>query len=139
MEDRFPRSLDDYCKVYQIDIFTLRLPCIFCGFFAGFEDLASFYIKRLSVIWRFNRPYVCCIKCVRHSAIVEREKYCQCSVKCSLLDAVVGKELKDIVIRCILCYGLLDYAEKIDACVSDRLVYLVRGHWRTECRNCVEK
>nr|AXU25210.1 E6 protein [Human papillomavirus] len=139
MDEHFPRSLDDYCKTYQIDFFTLRLPCIFCGFYASIQDLASFYSKRLSIVWRHNRPFVSCMKCVRHSAIVERQKFCQCCVKCTDLDAVVGRSLRDIVIRCISCYGLLDYAEKIDACVSERLVYLVRGHWRTECRECVEK
>ena len=139
MAEYFPRSLDEYCRFYQIDFFDLRLPCIFCKFYTSLQDLGNFYIKRLSIVWRGNRPFACCMRCIRHSAVYEREQYCQCFVNCAFLDAVVGKPLHEIVIRCISCYALLDYAEKIDAFNAERAVFLVRGHWRTECRECVQK
>lgn len=139
MADSFPRSLDEYCKIFKVSFFDLRLLCIFCKFPTSLEDLASFYNKRLSLVWRENKAHACCSKCIRLSAAVEREQYCLCIVNCCILDALVGKPLKDISMRCVHCYALLDYAEKLDACASDRKVFLVRGSWRTECRNCAEK
>nr|AYA94674.1 MAG: E6 protein [Human papillomavirus] len=135
----FPRRLDEYCQFYQIDFFSLRLPCIFCLFYPSLQDLADFYCKKLNIVWRKNVPYVCCSKCCKHSALLERQKFFQCSVKCSILDAVVGKPLKEIVIRCVSCFALLDYAEKLDLCTRDDVVLLVRGHWRGDCRNCALK
>nr|AYA93712.1 MAG: E6 protein [Human papillomavirus] len=139
MADLCPRSLDEYCKIYQINFFDLRMLCIFCKFPTSLQDLASFHTKRLSIVWRDNTPHACCMKCIRLSAIVEKEQYCMCIVNCCFLDALVGKPLKDISMRCVQCYSLLDYAEKLDACASEREVYLIRGYWRTDCRDCVQK
>lgn len=139
METYFPRSLDDYCSYYQISFFNLRMRCIFCKFYTSLQDLAVFYTKGLSIVWRFNVPFACCIKCTLHSALIERQKFRQCVVLGSNLDAVARKPLKEIVIRCIVCFALLDEDEKLDVCARNAVVSLVRGHWRTECRNCVGK
>jgi hypothetical protein len=136
MEGTQPRSLDEYCSVFKVDFFNVRLRCIFCLFYASLTDLANFFDKKLSLVWRGETPYVCCIRCARHSAKIDREKYTLCAVKCDILDAVVGKPLKEIVIRCSACFALLDQAEKLDACAREQLVLLIRGHWRTECRLC---
>lgn len=136
MEANLPRSLNEYCDYFKINFFDLRLRCIFCLFYTSLTDLADFHTKKLSIVYRNNLPFVCCIKCARHSARIDREKYTLCSVNCSILDAVVGKPLKEIIIRCCTCFALLDDAEKADACAREQAVLLIRGNWRTECRNC---
>lgn len=135
----FPRSLDEYCKYFEIDFFSLRLRCIFCLFYTSFEDLAAFHTKKLNIVWRHNLPFVCCTKCCRHSALIEKQKYFQCSVKCRILDAVVGKPITEIYMRCTWCFALLDCAEKVDLCARDDLALLIRGYWRADCRNCCTK
>lgn len=137
MESYFPRSLDEYCSFYQIAFFDLRMRCIFCNFYTSLQDLAVFYSKKLNIVWRSNIPFVCCVKCTLHSALVERQKFSQCVVQICNLDALVNKPLKEISIRCLLCYALLDDDEKRDALARNADAVLVRGHWRAECRNCL--
>lgn len=136
MEANHPRSLDEYCTTFETSFFNLRLRCIFCMFYASLPDLADFFVKKLSIVWRHGCPFVCCQKCARHSAKIDREKYTLCIVNCNILDAVVGKPLSEILIRCSSCFAVLDNAEKLDACAREQPVLLIRGNWRTECRTC---
>lgn len=139
MEERFPVKLDEFCSYYNISLFDLSLPCIFCGFHSGLQDLASFHVKQLCIIWRSNTPFVCCRKCVTASAIYEYNNYCLCTVNAVFIESLLQKPLKDIPIRCLYCYKLCDLAEKFDCIVRDQSFALVRGTWRGPCRDCVLK
>lgn len=136
MEPSQPTRLDEYCKLHCIDFFNLRLHCIFCKFICTLEDLAAFYQKNLSLVYRLGIPHACCSKCLRHSAEYERYKFFQCAVNYSVIDVIAGKSLNDLIVRCLYCLALLDYAEKYDCLSRGEQVVLVRGHWRSCCRNC---
>lgn len=139
MEHQQPRRLDDYCRVFQIDFFNLHLRCVFCNFYVNLQDLASFFLKQLSLIWKDNQCYACCTACVKHSARYEAQLYCRCVVNARNIESLLRIPLKDIVIRCLLCYSLLDYLEKIDNICQGEELYLVRSTWRGYCRACIRK
>lgn len=135
----FPKFLNDYCVYYKINFFDLRLPCIFCDIIVNPQELASFYMKKLSLIWKTGRVYACCTKCLALSARFEKDKYFQCLVSSAAIEHLTQKPLKDICVRCLYCLSLLDLAEKIDIKFKGLSYCLVRGHWRGLCRNCIYK
>nr|AYA94113.1 MAG: E6 protein [Human papillomavirus] len=136
MEERFPVKLDDFCSYFNISIFDLHLPCIFCGFYTDLQDLAAFHLRQLCIIWRSKKPFVCCRKCITASAKYEYDKYCLCTVSAVNLEGLLQKPLKDIAVRCLQCYKLCDLAEKFDCIVRQQEFCLVRGSWRALCRDC---
>ena len=139
MAEFCPVRLDDFCNYYCVSLFDLSLPCIFCKFICDLQDLASFHLKRLSIVWRSGKPYICCRKCVKLSALYEAENYCVCVVKASVLEGLLHKSLQSVAIRCLCCYQLLDLCEKLDCCARNENFSLVRGTWRGPCRNCISK
>nr|AYA94859.1 MAG: E6 protein [Human papillomavirus] len=131
-----PTRLNEYCRLHNINFFDLRLLCVFCKFVCSPEDLAAFFTKNLSLVYKCNIAYACCLKCLKLTANYERERYSQCIVKSSVIDAVAGKCLEDLIVRCLYCYALLDVLEKKECLNRDEDIHLVRGHWRSSCRNC---
>lgn len=138
MEPQFPTDLDSYCQHFKINFFDLVLNCIFCKFPLSTVDLASFHNKKLSIIWRNYKPFVCCCKCLRLTAKFEKENYFVCTVKSHLLTGLIKKELSEINIRCQECYAFLDYLEKLSHLYNDLDFAFIRGHWRGTCRNCMQ-
>lgn len=138
-EELFPTRLDEYCRYFDISFFVLRIRCIFCSSFLDPQDLASFYMKQLNLIWKNKIAYGCCSLCLKLSAIYERNNFFQCAVNSVNIEHLAKKPLKDIVVRCLGCFKLLDLAEKFDIKVKEELYCLIRGHWRGLCRNCIKK
>lgn len=103
------------------------------------QDLAAFYVKRLSLIWKEQTCYSCCAKCLKLTALYEFQQYCQCTVPCTVLPDLLNKPLKEITIRCKDCYNLLTFVEKLDCTLHEDVFYFVRGHWRGICRFCTIK
>ncbi|CAF05702.1 E6 protein [Human papillomavirus 95] len=134
-----PTTLDEYCRRFDISFFDLRLPCIFCFHPVDLAELASFYIKKLSLVFRGSCYYACCSQCLRLSAKFEQENYFQCSVYATGLEDLVGQKIRDICVRCLCCLKLLDIVEKLDLLYSGEVCYLIRGLWRGYCRNCIKK
>lgn len=132
------RLLRDYCKENNIDFFDLFLQCIFCNGCLTLIDCANFQQKCLSVITRDGVVFGACIRCLRASAKLERERHTQCAVKCSILDSLVGRPIEAVLMRCHVCYQLITEAEKQESVTLNRDAYLVRGTWRTLCRSCRE-
>ena len=139
MADGRPTALDDFCRRFDISFFDLHLTCIFCSHTVDLQDLASFYLKKLSLICRGGCYYACCSECLRLSARFEQENYFQCSIKAVNLEEVAQRKIKEICIRCVCCLRLLDIVEKLDLLYSDQACYLIRGLWRGYCRNCIRK
>ncbi|AUB51247.1 E6 protein [Human papillomavirus type 211] len=139
MEPYYPTHLDDYCKHFSVSFFDLSLHCIFCGHLLDTQQLADFYRKRLSLVWRANNCFACCLQCCRVSARHEFEQYCRCSVSAGLIQDILHKPLSEIIIRCHGCLTLLDLAEKVDAVNRGDLFYLVRKAWKGLCRQCTPK
>lgn len=137
MEPTLPTGLADYCKVNNISFFDLKLPCIFCNFLVELQELADFYCKKLSLVYRNKKCYACCRKCLRLSALFEKENYFQCTVPAAIVEDLVNQNLKDIAIRCMYCVKLLDYLEKLDIYYRGGVFYLVRSKWKGCCRNCM--
>lgn len=138
MEPGRAKNLVDYCKQENLSFFDLQLYCLFCKFLIPLPDLASFYCKKLALVYRDGNAFAACTKCLRLSAIFENERYYTCSVKAHLLSDLLGKPLNEIAVRCENCMSLLDYIEKYDCIYSGGYFHLVRGNWRGCCRNCCE-
>ena len=139
MADSLPTSLDDYCKVFRVSFFDVRLQCVFCKRFLCLQELADFHVKHLSLIWKGCSCYSSCSNCLKLIARYEFENHCQCTVKSDLFEDVVNKKLKDVIVRCLYCYKLLDFIEKFDCCCRGLDFSLVRGHWRNCCRICIRQ
>lgn len=134
-----PTSLEEYCRRFNISFFDLRVPCIFCLHPVNLQELAAFYLKRLSLIWRADRCFACCELCLKLSAQYERENYFQCAVYTSVIEGLLNQELRNVIIRCMFCCRLLDTIEKFDSLYRDDVLCLVRGKWRGTCRHCTNK
>nr|AEX31164.1 E6 protein [Human papillomavirus] len=137
--ETLPGQLDVYCQQYGISFFDLRIPCIFCRHLCSLMDLAAFYHKCLCLVWKNKVCYACCSACLTLSAKYELENFYQCSISSDCFEDIVRKPLKDVVIRCLKCLARLDFMEKLAHLRNCRPVHLIRGHWRADCRNCVEK
>nr|AYA93733.1 MAG: E6 protein [Human papillomavirus] len=134
-----PRSLEEYCRRYDISFFHLSVPCIFCFHHINLQELAAFYLKQLSLVWRADQCFACCEACLKLSAKFERENYFQCAARTSVLEGLLKQDLKSIIIRCMYCCRLLDTIEKYDSLYRDDLLCLIRGKWRGTCRLCTIK
>lgn len=139
MEPVFPTDLEVYCKTFDISFFTLKLQCIFCNNYATLTDLALFFEKKLSLIWKNKQCFTCCNRCLWLSAKYESERYFQCACKMQDLHDLLNKPLNEILVRCYYCYALLDLPSKHDLIARDKQACLVRGHWRAPCRSCLSK
>lgn len=135
----FPVRLDEYCKTFNICFLDLRLRCVFCSHYIDIRELADFYQKQLSLIWRNFQCFACCEQCIFLSARYERDNYFQCTVKPEDLALLVEKPLSEVIIRCYICLDLLDAAEKQDHLARSKRFILIRGHWRGYCRRCMQK
>ena len=134
-----PKSLEEYCKYSDCSFFSLHVPCIFCSSILTPQDLASFAIKNLSLVFRDSNYFACCTICCCLSARYEFEKHCQCSVRALNIEEVSGKRLHVLLVRCHNCLKQLDIAEKYDTICRDGFFYLVRSQWKALCRDCVPK
>lgn len=139
MDRKHPSTLQDYCSNFNISFFDLRIPCIFCGFILTTQHLAGFVHKNLSLVWRGDSCFACCLNCCRLSAKFELSRHYQCSVLAEHLEVFLGKPLSEIIIRCCLCLKHLDLPEKIDTISRSDWFHLVRCQWKGYCRDCVEK
>lgn len=131
-----PTSVDEYCKTFDVSFFNVKIPCLFCNFDLSLVDLAGFVNKVLSLVWRGNKCFACCIKCLKLSAKFERENFMRCTVSGEALEYLLKEPLSQIIIRCLYCYKRLDFIEKIDCCYAELPFCLIRCHWRNCCRHC---
>lgn len=135
----FPTNLAAYCSHFNIPFFDLKLKCIFCKNYVSLKELASFYEKELSLVWKNLICYACCERCLCLTAKYESENYFQCACKVQDLHALIERPLNEVLIRCYYCYDLLDLATKFDLIARDYKACLVRGHWRAPCRSCLRR
>ena len=139
MEPLFPTKLNEYCSYFDISFFDLSLKCIFCKHYLNLVDLAYFYEKGLSLVWRNNICYACCDRCLKCSARYEANRHFQCTFNTATLHAVVEKPLEDIEIRCYYCLCILSLVEKCDLIARGRPTCLVRGYFRAPCKDCIRR
>lgn len=139
MSDSRPTRLDDYCRRNGICFFDLKIPCLFCRFFLTLQELAGFYSKNLSLVYRGDNCHAICFRCTRVSARHELENYLRCIVKSDYIDVLTETPLTSLPVRCVECYKQLDSAEKIDIKARGEDFYLVRKYWRGYCRDCYKK
>lgn len=139
MAELQPTNLEDFCKLYNCSFFSLKFPCVFCKHLVDYLGLAEFHHKSLSLIYKNNQCFACCSPCLKVTAKYEIEQFYRCSVDASCIEYVCKKPLADIIVRCILCYRLLDFVEKYDCVVAELPFILVRHHWRNYCRHCVKQ
>lgn len=138
-EDRFPITVADYCSEFDIPLKDLKLRCVFCKFYLTEQQLAAFCVKNLKLVWKNRYCFACCTPCLRLTAKFEAENYFQCMCKGEVLEVLTRIPLSSLSIRCLDCLTLLSFAEKIDCIIGGQNFYLVRGRWRSYCRNCIEK
>ena len=139
MESNTPYNIEDYCRVFHISFFNVRLQCLFCKFNVSTVDLAGFHCKNLRLVWRGSSCFACCEKCLRLLAKHEYEHYCICVCKGTTLEFLCKKDLFQIIVRCVECLKLLDLSEKISCERKGFPFCLVRTHWRNYCRSCIKK
>lgn len=134
-----PTRLDEFCNQYGLTFFELKIPCTFCKFVLELQELADFYTKGLSLIWKGPECFAACRRCILLSAKYELDHFCRCRVRAENLPDLLGVCIRNLTIRCKVCYKKLDYAEKVDLLAADESYVLVRHYWRGICRNCRKK
>lgn len=139
MAEEQPKRLDEYCKATGTSFFDLKLCCAFCKFQLSLQELADFFTKQLSLLYRDGIAHAACRGCLRLSARHEFELFCRCSVPADIICDILHEPITCVCVRCTECYKLLDAAEKIDLCAASEHLYLVRQYWRGICRDCRKK
>ncbi|AGC93435.1 E6 [Human papillomavirus 180] len=134
-----PLTIADYCKAFGFSLDEVRIPCNFCRFYLTVQDIAAFDLKKFRLLWKGPFCSACCRSCMRITAAFEVRKHYQCSCSCFYLEDLLGKSLRLIPIRCLLCLALLDLAEKLEHLIVKEDFVLVRSNWRGYCRNCIRK
>lgn len=134
-----PTTIADYCNVFGFTLQEVKIPCNFCRFYLTLQDLAAFDLKNFRLLWKGAFCSGCCRSCMRATAAYEVRKHYQCTCSSFYLEDLLGKSLKQIPIRCLLCLALLDYAEKLEHLFVREDFVLVRCNWRGYCRNCIRK
>lgn len=134
-----PTNLDDYCKAHNISFFQLSLPCVFCKYNIDYVGLAQFHFKGLCLTYKDDVCYACCPKCLQLTASYELRHYYRCHVPAEYIEFVCQKPLKELTVRCLKCFKLLDNIEKFDCVTASLPFVLVRHHWRNYCRICVRQ
>ncbi|AGS08604.1 E6 [Rangifer tarandus papillomavirus 2] len=132
-----PRTVREYACALAIDFDAAVVWCKFCGNSLNYCDLSNFDEKRLCLIWRNLKVYGVCSSCLKDSAKLESEWFYQRSEVAAELHRQ-GK-LVGLKTRCVHCYRLLSYAEKLCLVAEHRLVHYVRGGWRALCKFCKPK
>lgn len=101
-------------------------------------QLSIFQDRQLSLIWRGNRCFAACLRCIRSVAAIERNKYFQCTVQGEYIEHFTQKPLQNLIVRCLFCMWLLSGEEKIELIACGERFYLVRGAWKGICRKCLQ-
>lgn len=133
-----PLCIDEYCNYYQISKETLTLPCIFCKNLVDAFQLSVFQQRQLSLIWRGNTCFAACVRCISSVATLERNKFCQCTVKGEYIEHFTRTPLQNLIVRCLYCMRLLSSEEKIEIIACGGQFMLVRGSWKGTCRQCLQ-
>lgn len=131
-----PLSVDEYCSYFNIDSLYVTLPCIFCHNSIDSLQLTIFQRRQLSLVWRGDNCFAACLSCIANVAKLERNKYFQCLVRGDYIEHCTQTPLQNLLVRCLFCMSLLGGDEKIDVIASGENFYLVRGAWKSVCRNC---
>ncbi|UXR08072.1 MAG: E6 protein [Varecia variegata papillomavirus 1] len=134
-----PRTIAELCGSLGVPRKDILLACIFCREFLQFGDLCAFDYKNLSLVWRGQTVFGACGRCIRLRAVCEIVQQSALCLEADGVEAITHKKLKDILVRCRVCFKLLDYPEKLQ-CAGRRIPFiLVRRWWRAFCRCCLPK
>ncbi|ANZ90257.1 E6 protein [Bos taurus papillomavirus 20] len=134
---RFPKTIAEYARTLAIAFDAAVVRCKFCFNALNYLDLSNFDAKHLQLIWRDLRVFGVCGSCLKDSAKFEITHYYSHSELPVELHRQ-GKLVK-LKVRCVLCYRILSYAEKLQLIAEQRLVHYVRNSWRALCKFCKQK
>lgn len=138
MDNPAPRRLTDYLQRHGLTIDTAELGCIFCKNQVSAYDLSEFIRKNLQLVWRGTRSaYAVCTDCLLSTARYEFSTFYQCSTPGENVEDLCGRRLCQVTVRCVRCLAELEFAEKLGAVIYELDYMLVRGQWRSYCRNCI--
>lgn len=133
-----PTTVDAYCKTFQIAFENLSFPCLFCKRILTAVQINDFVFKQLSLVWKEKNCFACCSYCLKVTARYELENYFCCYVTGFYIEDLLGTPLWLLVVRCLKCLAKLTYIEKLRCVFAKENFYLVRGHWRSYCRDCLK-
>lgn len=125
-----------FCALYGCSLESVCIPCLFCKRVLSFQDLSSFIVKHLNLVFRNYSFYAACTTCLRVSAAFEQRNYYQCTATAFFIQSLYGNNICDLIVRCQYCMKRLDCIEKLDCLSNGEQFHLVRGLWRSSCRLC---
>lgn len=136
MEPRGYSNVYGLCLLNGCTLETLSVPCLFCKSVLSFQDILSFIVKHLRVVYRDNTFYAACSDCLRLSAAFELKQYCQCVATPDFVKLMCNGDFAKLIVRCVQCMKRLDLIEILDAFESKEEFLLIRSIWRAKCRLC---
>lgn len=134
-----PRSILALAEHLRVSPEELVIVCRFCSWPLTWEDLMSFEWKCLQLLWRNGQAFGCCRGCCRMLAFQEHKQFCQREIRGPDLLNLLRLPLHLIFIRCVRCYKVLSYAEKLHIYTSNAVYCCVRGCWRGLCLVCTPR
>nr|ALJ33043.1 early protein E6 [Human papillomavirus type 54] len=131
-----PRTLADLCKVCNIPMHSLQLPCAFCKKTVCTADIYAFQYKDLFVVWRHGFPHAACALCLELHGQINYRRHRDRACLWETVEQECGRPLEEIFIRCWLCHKPLCNVEKQRHVDYNRRFHCVRGYWKGRCLHC---
>ncbi|ABG56157.1 E6 [Mastomys coucha papillomavirus 2] len=131
-------TLDEILRYLNVDLAAFTLLCAFCDSPLDFADRARFAVSQLKVLVKDFAFAGACIQCRRLLAKEEARKYSVCVGEADFVEAMTGKHIVHVTVRCVSCLGLLSATEKLIAKADHQPFNLVRHTWRGTCKFCKE-
>ncbi|CRH63692.1 Early Protein (E6) [Chlamydia trachomatis] len=131
-----PRTLHELCEAFNTSMHTIQVYCVYCKKELSRADVYNVAFTELKIVYRDNKPYVVCKKCLLfYSRIREYRKYTR-SVYGSTVETLTKKSLYDLSIRCYRCQRPLGPEEKQKLVEEKKRFHEIAGHWTGQCANC---
>ncbi|AXL96274.1 E6 [Boa constrictor papillomavirus 1] len=133
---RHPKTIYSLARRSQLPICCLSIKCRNCNRELTYLDKKQFDYKTLCLLWEEDVPYGLCEFCCKRNA------YCQLLIGCTevkdghVLEEEERKYIKDIRIRCYVCFTTLCTSEKLQLLDEGELLLKICGKWRGRCCRC---
>nr|WPK29452.1 MAG: E6 protein [Varecia rubra papillomavirus 1] len=131
-----PLTVEALAQSLGVPVTNILLHCTFCGKRCTVEDLFDFQLKELQLVWKEYGPLGACRPCIREVALKEVREYGEVFLEADGVERLTGKDLRELLMRCMCCLKKLSYLEKLHFSTRDGVFILVRGMWKGRCMLC---
>lgn len=129
-------TVEDLARARGCRVTALTVTCNFCT--RALTNIEKYYFDGYGMClrWVKDKPFACCLSCMRVSARLEYAQYLERYTGARALAEARGRDLCTQPVRCKSCLRPLSREEKQRLQEQDASVGIVRGRLRGICELC---